>query len=700
MLRILALVAVSAAAVQLHQSEAAAANPIRRIVNMLQKMQSEIGEEGKKDEKMYEKFYCYCETGAKNLAADIKAGGEKTKQLSADIEAKTARKAQLDEEVTQHRKDREDAKAAMKQATSIREKEKAEFEKETGDFRTNLASMNKAIEVLSKGMGQAFIQSGAGVTAVKHAVAAGSGVSDMEKQEVLSFLEGKSPYGDYQSSSGEIVGIIKAMKDEMDKDLGGALSDEEKAAKIFEELMAEKKAEVNAATAGIEKKVVRSGELAVEITEDKNSLGNNGKEIEANKEFLANMGTTCETKKTEYEDRVKERGDEMLAIAEAIKVLNDDDALDIFKKTMPSPKAVGAVFLQQEPSAEVQAYGYVEQAVQVSQRRAPALALIASMLRTGKVDFGKVFKMIDEMIAHLGQEQKDDNDQLAYCKDELNKNGDAKVTLERDIKDLNASMDELEARMEQLKAEIEELNKRIAETQDSMKEATKQRKDENSEFVTNQAMNNAAKQLVEKAKNRLQKFYNPALYKPPPQRELTEEERIAQNMGEVLPTEAPQYIAGTKITVNLQQLRKDPGPPPEMMGKREKNSKSGGVIGLMDMCLKDLEKQMQQAELDEKTAQTDYEGLMKDAEASVEDDTKSKVGDEAAHAEAAESRQQAETDRAAKNSELESTNKVIADLHGACDFLVENFDFRKEARTNEVEALKNAKAVLAGANFA
>jgi chromosome segregation ATPase len=698
MMRLLALLLVASSGMLLR--EGTEANPIRRIVNMLQKMQEEIEAEGKKEKKNYEKFYCFCQNGNKKLAQEIADGMAEVKELMQEIEQKTARKEQLDQEVDQHRKDREEAKAAIEKAEAIRAKEKEEYEKATADFRQNLDACNKAVEVLSRGMGQkAFLQVPANVAHLKNAVQQSRVVMDMEREEVLSFLS--SPFGDYQSSSGEIVGIIKAMVDEMDKDLGGAISAEEAAVKAHEELMEAKRQIIAEATANIEKKVVRSGELAVEITEAKNEAGNTGKEIEANREFVANLEKSCADKKKEFEVRNAERAEELKAISEAIKVLNDDDALDIFKKTLPSPAAVGAVsFIQRDLAPAQEAAAYVNSALAITQQHKPQLSMLAFMLRAGKVDFSKVIKMIDDMIKHLGQEQKDDDDMLNYCNTELNANGDKAVTLARDIDDLNKAVDALKARMEQLQAEIEMLTQRIADTEQMMKDATAQRKEENELFVQTQGLNTAAVQLVTKAKNRLYKFYNPALYKPPPQRELTEEERIAQNMGEVLPTEAPQYIAGTKITVNMQ-LRTDPGPPPETWekGYKRKGEKSQGVIGLMDMCLKDLEKEIKQNELDEATAQKDYEKTMSDGKASVEADTAAKTGDETALAQANTDHQQAVADRGAKNDELTDTKNVIANLHTECDFLIENHAFRKDARLNEVEALKNAKAVLHGADY-
>merc|ERR1719517_147721 len=43
--------------------------------------------------------------------------------------------------------------------------------------------------------------------------------------------------------------------------------------------------------------------------------------------------------------------------------------------------------------------------------------------------------------------------------------------------------------------------------------------------------------------------------------------------------------------------------------------------------------------------------------------------------------------------------EYIKDLHLECDWLLANFEVRKSARTGEVESLKNAKAVLSGADY-
>merc|ERR1719158_2196009 len=103
--------------------------------------------------------------------------------------------------------------------------------------------------------------------------------------------------------------------------------------------MAAKTKEVNALTKAIEEKMTRSGELAVAIVEMKNDLGDTAAALIEDKKFLADLEKNCAKKSAEWEESVKTRNEELPALADTIKVLNDDDALELFKKTLPSASA-------------------------------------------------------------------------------------------------------------------------------------------------------------------------------------------------------------------------------------------------------------------------------------------------------------------------------------------------------------------------
>merc|ERR1719155_160762 len=152
------------------------------------------------------------------------------------------------------------------------------------------------------------------------------------------------------------------------------------------------------------------------------------------------------------------------------------------------------------------------------------LELIAMALHGGKVSFEKVIAMIDDMVALLGKEQTDDDEKKAYCEAELDKAEDEEKELNIAIEDLEKAIETHKGTIATLTEEIAALEAGIKELDKSVAEATEQRKEEHEDFVQELAANNAAKDLLNFAKTRLNKFYNPKLYKAPPKRELTEEE--------------------------------------------------------------------------------------------------------------------------------------------------------------------------------
>merc|ERR1719454_137446 len=113
---------------------------------------------------MTEKFMCYCKTSGETLSASIQELIDKIPQIEAKIAESEAFKVSVEEELKKHKADRAAAKEAIEAATAQREKEAAEFDKQSGDLKANIAACGKAIGAISKGMGLAFLQSRAGAT--------------------------------------------------------------------------------------------------------------------------------------------------------------------------------------------------------------------------------------------------------------------------------------------------------------------------------------------------------------------------------------------------------------------------------------------------------------------------------------------------------------------------------------------------------
>merc|ERR1719405_332931 len=659
-----------------------AANPIRKVVTMLQAMEKKVTAEGEKETELFEKFMCYCKNGDEALAKSIADAEEKVGQLPKDIEAAESEVKQLKADLKQHQTDRAAAKTAMAEATNIREKEAAAFASLKAEADANIAAATKATAAVSKGMAGSFLQTAA-AQVLRNLVMGKSDIDDDQREELTAFLSNGQGYA---PASGQITGILKQMTDTMNKDLADATATENSAIKAFQELMAAKEKEVNALTKAIEEKMVRLGNLQVEIVEMKEDLDDTNKALLEDRKFLADLDKNCATKAEEHAANMKLRSEELLALADTMKILNDDDALELFKKTLP---AASASFLQLQVTVADQR----QQALAaIRANRRPELNFIALALQGKKVDFGKVIGMIDEMVKTLGAEQQDDNDKKEYCETQFDLADDKKKALEREISNLEKAIDKETEGIKALAEEIKALEAGIKALDKSVAEATEQRKEENAEYTELMASDGAAKEILGFAKNRLNKFYNPKLYKAPPKRKLSEEERITVNMGGTLaPTAAPAALVQSKAA---------PPPPPETAAAFSKKSEeSNGVIAMIDLMVKDLTKEMTEAKAEEENAQEDYEKAMKDAAEKRATDSKTLATKQKEKAEL-EAELEAHTE---KKGATEATHMAILEhiqsLHAECDWLLQYYTVRKEARAGEVESLKTAKSVLSGADF-
>merc|ERR1712232_964747 len=304
------------------------------------------------------------------------------------------------------------------------------------------------------------------------------------------------------------------------------------------------------------------------------------------------------------------------------------------------------------------------------------------------------------MVGNLHKEQDDDDKLKDYCASRLDKAEDKAKTLGNSIADSETAIAEMQGAIEELTNEIAALTAGVAALDKSVAEATALRKEENTDFKQLMSDDSTAKELLLFAKNRLNKFYNPKLYKPPPKRELTAQERLTVKLGGTVTTPAPGGIADTGIGASFVQLssRAAPPPPPETFGPYQKKTETGnGVIAMIDLLVKDLDKEMQEADVNEKHAQQEYEGMMADSAAKRAADSKSITDKNSEKASTEESLQNEQEAKADATGEHMNTMKEISSLHGECDWLLKYFDVRKQARADEVDSLNNAKAVLNGA---
>merc|ERR1719473_340983 len=295
-----------------------------------------------------------------------------------------------------------------------------------------------------------------------------------------------------------------------------------------------------------------------------------------------NLKKSCSTKQQEWDGRQKIRSQEIAAISETIEMLNSDDALELFKKTLPATAAL----IQTSAATRSQ------------MRRGRSLIENAMMGDKGH----SVNRRL--ILAALKGEQVDDDTQNAWCRSELDKAKEEAKATEQDVGDLMAAVDSQRESIATTAAEIEALKKGLEELEKSVAEATEQRKDEHTQYVDDAASNHAAVELLGMAHNRLNQFYNPTLY--------------------VTPEPEPEEFF-SQITLR----RAEPGPPPETFsGEYKKSGSSAGIINMIDEMIQQMKDDMAAAKRDEEETQKDYEETMNDAATKRSDDSKVRVARE------------------------------------------------------------------------
>jgi len=344
----------------------------------------------------------------------------------------------------------------------------------------------------------------------------------------------------------------------------------------------------------------------------------------------------------------------MEACSKALAVLSSDDAHDLFTKTF------NPAFVQTEMHSERRSKAAQLLAAVASKMNSPRLAAIATQVRLDA--FVKVKKAIDDMVAQLLVEKADEIKHKDFCVEEFNSNQLQTEKKDREKEDLIALIEDLELTIKTLTTEIATLKSEVAEMQVQMKRAGEDREKQNKEFQQTVADQRASQKLLTAALNILKGFYE-------------------------------------KKAAFLQKQEPAGPPPPPGFKEYSKNKASGGVMGMIQQIINDAKAMEAEAIRAEEDSQKAYEDFVKETNASIETKTKEIINKTEEKAKAETDLNQANEDKEAVLLELEQLSNYNAELHQSCDFVMKNFEIRQTARDEEIEALKQAKAILSGADF-
>jgi len=649
--------------------------PVTKVINLLKDMQAQLEKEAEEDEETYEKVACWCETNDKEKTAAIAEAEARITDLTSTIEELTATSARLNTEIKNLEAEIAKNQEALDKATAMRQKELAEFNEEEKDMLQSIGALKSAIVVLSKhhsSLAQVPSETLLNMAAVidhqfkKHTALLHAIVTPSQRKAIAAFVQSPGDYFDaeptfkqsYAPQSGQIFGILKQMKETFETNLSSSQKEEMQAQAAYEDLKAAKEAEIKA---GTELKDTKTQELAdtdEKLAQSKQDLEDTRNSLSADQKFLMNLKETCQMTDQEWEERQKSRAEEIKAVSEALAILSSDDAHDTFTKTFN--------FVQTKVETTDRQNRDKASALLFKAAKAngnPRLAALAARVRLDA--FTKVKAAIDEMIAALLKEKADEIKHKDFCTEGLNTNERESELKARDIAELEAEISDLTTTIDELTKSIATLESEIAEMQTQLKRAGEDREMENKDFQQTVADQRETKALLKKAYDVLAAVFKKF------------------------------------IQVEAKVSKQEPAGPPPPPGFKEykQSSGAGGVMGMLEQIMRDTETLEAEAIKAETDAQKAYETYVKDTNKSIEEKTRDITNKTEEKSTAEGDKVAAEEAKETAMNEQQQLMNENADLHKSCDFTLKNFDIRQTARDQEVEALRQAKAILSGAKF-
>jgi chromosome segregation ATPase len=655
-------------------AEEAKNRPVSKVIVLLKDMLKQLEKEAEEDEEIYDKMACWCETNDKEKTKAISDAEARVSDLTTKIEELTASSARLNAEIKNLEKEVAANQAALDAATAIRQKQLAEFNAEEKDLLESVSALKAAITVLSKHHSMLQVPKthlmGVAVTLQhelsKHAVLLEGVLTPSDRRKIGAFVQAPEDYFDsaptfkqsYAPQSGEIFGILKQMKETFESNLSASQKEEMANQKAYEELKEAKEAEIAAGQAQVDKKTQELATTDEKNAQAKQDIEDTKASLSADEQFLMMLKEKCSMTDKEWEERQKTRQLEMEAVSKALAILSSDDAHDLFTKTFnPS-------FTQKYSSTNSERRDRAMQVLKSVAKKIgnPRLATLAEQVKLDA--FTRVKKAIDDMVQQLLKEKEDEIKHKDFCTDEFNSNELQTEKKTRAKEDLSAKIADLEMTIKQLSEAIEVLQSEISELQVQLKRAGEDREKQNKEFQTTVSDQRATQKLLNQALNVLKSF----------------------------------YAKKAKVALVQKQEPAGPPPPPGFEGYK-KNAAASGVLGLISQIINDAKAMEAETIRSEEDSQKAYEDYVKETNGSIEEKNKDIVHKSSTKAKAEADLVQAKDDHEAVLLELEQLGNYKSELHGSCDFIVKNFEIRQSARDEEIEALRQAKAILSGANF-
>jgi len=603
---------------------------------------------------------CWCETNEKAKTKAVTDGTQRDKDLTAKVPELAAKGAQLQVEIEQLTKEITQNDKALAEATEIRAKELDEFRTEEKDAIGSITGLQNAVLALSKphaALNQQVMLQMQDVLAKKGPQRHLTGLQ-LHKLQALFQSGHKQPahLGEYAPQSGEIFGIMKGMKESFEGNLANSQADEKEAVATFQQVKATKTEEISTAKTQVDNKKAELADTDETREQSKEDLEDTRRAVTADQAFLLDLQQRCGSMDKQFADRIKMRNEEMKAVGEALTILTDDDAHDLLSD---STRFVQVSMLTHRQTSRELAAKILRDAARKT--ASPELAMLATTLKDDV--FAKIKEVVEKLITQLEVEQKDDVEQRDVCIDTLNTNEKELAAKHSEKEDLETKIEELALFIEKTTDEVAVAKEEIAQTEVEMKKASENREKQNHDFQVTVRDQRATQELLAKALKKLADVYKAAAL-------VQEKATLSQHAGQA---------------------------PPQGFGEYKKAGGANGVMGMIENIVNESKQIETEAVAQETEAQKAYEAFIKDSNTAIDALMRANADRTEALAKADAEKVRTEADLATANEAIDGLDAFRIQTHSGCDFLLKNFEVRQASRTQEMEALTQAKAVMSGA---
>jgi hypothetical protein len=666
----------------------------QKVIQLLGDMEAKA-KKGKNEEQVeFSKFNQFCENKQGSTAREIKVGAELMESLTADIGKLDSDIQELGEQITTLNGEVDTARSELKEAKLQREKDNAAYSEEIQDFSESVDALDRAINVMKKKDQDKKQAAGALLQ-----LTTSNALPERVQRTVSAFLEmttgedsmlPASPEANaYEFQSGGIVELLEKLHEEFTTKKTEAEKEEMNSRHAYEMVSQDLHDSIENAEADISAKTGIKQEKTQTRAEKKKRLGVTTADHDEDVKYLSELKAECFEKKESFNEKQQLRTEEIEAIGQAIKILKSPDVSGSAEKHLPSALVQSSSFAQLRASQVPDSRAAAVKFLRIAGRRlnSQALSMMAEKVSATSDPFGKVKKMIDDMITRLLEETNQESEQKGFCDKELGTNTKTRNKLQMNIDGLNAKIDEGDAIITATTQRVAELSKELVDLRDAVSEATQIRSEEKAKNTQTVKDAQDALHAIEAATAVLKDFYEKASMATA----LLQEDSGRPTMGSA----EWNSLANPNFKGTVDKGHKE---GMQTFGKKYtgQQDEAGGVFAMLEVIASDFST----LEADTKSAEAEalrtYNTFMADSKKSVAVKEKESEMNTADKAKATSDKASDTKDLKATQDQLLAAERYYDKLKPQCVDSGISYADRVKAREEEIQSLKEALNILEG----